>query len=298
MDLNGMDLQINRIEETFDSRYAVCGKLGRGAMGSAFLIKERNADNAKYALKAIEKNQLQSECIDTFEIAQHLIKLRHPSIIAIYEAREDAEYIYIRQEFIEGRTLAEIRDDKSAASSLQNTAVKAWMKEIASAIFYLHENGVLHRDIKPGNIMVDRDGLARLIDFGSARRIASISRKRTTSTIGSAPYSPLERLQGKPDGISTDIYGYGMSFYSLITGKVPQIKAEEINSLRTAGKRIKPYFMKEYNKVITDINNIGDPEIRNLLDSCLTLDHRKRTRKYNKLYAYKEKNIDEQSEQQ
>lgn len=271
----------NRIDAIFKGRYELLGKLGSGGMGMVFLVQANDLGRKHYALKVIDKKRPENAGVDVYVEIQILKGLKHPNIVSIYEALEDSDYVYIIQEFIDGKTLAELRDDPQAYRLIDTDTVRLWMIDVADAMSYIHRMGIIHRDIKPGNIMIDSDGIAKLIDFGIARRISTVRKRKNSSTVGSAPYSPLERLQGSADGVQTDIYAYGTTFYSLLRRRIPSVSGREINTLRTSNQSIEPYYMNAYRTMVGDLENIEDEGIRNLIRSCVEIDPEKRVRDFN-----------------
>lgn len=266
---------IKSIEKAFRGRYECLERLGSGGMGNVFLARQRGQGDMLYALKIVDRKSPESRGIRIYDELRILKDLDHPNIVRVYEAVKDKDHVYMVQEYISGRTLAELRDDPKRPA-LRDDDVRRWMREIAGALTYLHSKGVIHRDIKPGNIMIDRSGRAVLIDFGIARRVSSLRLSLPGVTTGSAPYSPLERLQGRPDSAATDIYAYGATFYSLLSGNVPRVSGCEINALRTDGQSIEPYYMDAYRSMISGMESIKDGDMRTLIRDCVDIDPQKR----------------------
>ena len=283
---------IRRIEGVFQGRYEFQGRLGSGGMGLVFLVQARDLGRKRYALKVVDKSSPENLGVDVYTEISILKELRHPNIVGIYEALEDERFVYIVQEFVDGKSLAELRDDPRSYAAINEETVRLWMLDVADALAYLHSMGIVHRDIKPGNIMIDSDGMAKLIDFGIARRVSTLSRKKRASTVGSAPYSPLERLQGQADGFHTDIYAYGTTFYSLLRRKVPSVSGRDINTLRTGNQSIEPYYMNAYRSMMGDLENIRDEGVREVIRSCINIDPAARVKDFNTI-RYRLRSMDE-----
>lgn len=283
---------IKRIEGVFQGRYEFQGRLGSGGMGLVFLVQVRDLGRKRYALKVVDKSSPENLGVDVYTEISILKELRHPNIVGIYEALEDERFVYIVQEFVDGKSLAELRDDPRSYAAINEETVRLWMLDVADALAYLHSMGIVHRDIKPGNIMIDSDGMAKLIDFGIARRVSTLSRKKRASTVGSAPYSPLERLQGQADGFHTDIYAYGTTFYSLLRRKVPSVSGRDINTLRTGNQSIEPYYMNAYRSMMGDLENIRDEGVREVIRSCINIDPAVRVKDFNTI-RYRLRSMDE-----
>ena len=283
---------INRTESIFRHRYAVLDRLGKGGMGMVFLVQGRDLGQKKYALKIVDKASPENKGVDVYSEIRMLRDLHHPNIVGVIEALEDERYVYIIQDYVEGRTLAELRDDPAASAVIDEETVRLWMLDIADALAYIHSQGIIHRDLKPGNIMINSEGSAILIDFGIARRVSTIRKMRSGFTVGSAPYSPLERLQGQTDNEQTDIYAYGTTFYSLLRRNVPSLSGREINTLRTNNQSIEPYYMNAYRTMIGDLAYIQDDGLREIIRECVEIDPRLRIRDFNSI-RYRLRSIDE-----
>lgn len=285
----------SRIDRVFRGRYEYRGRLGSGGMGLVFLVQATDLGGRLYALKVIDKHSPENSGIDVYAEIQILKALRHPGIVSIFEAMEDERYVFIIQDFIQGRTLAELRDDTSLKGMVDEEVVRLWMIDVADALAYIHSMNIVHRDIKPGNIMIDSDGSARLIDFGIARRISTLSNSSSGTTVGSAPYSPLERLEGYGDNIQTDIYAYGTTFYSLLRHRIPSVSGREINTLLTSKQSVKPYYMTAYRTMMDDVDQIRDAGIRELIRDCIDVDPRRRVSDFNTV-RYRLRSIDQVSQ--
>jgi serine/threonine protein kinase len=149
--------------------------------------------------------------------AQAASHLKHPGIVAIYDIHV-REPIYIAMEFVEGHTLREIlkRGEVSMDGAIPLIA------QICTALGYAHSQGVVHRDIKPDNILVAKGGAVKIADFGLARVAESLTAMtRTGQIMGTPIYMAPEQIQGKAVDCRTDIYAFGVMLYELLAGKLP-----------------------------------------------------------------------------
>jgi predicted Ser/Thr protein kinase len=228
------DINVVRAGEVVEQRrlpekigpYAIVRVLGEGGMGIVYEGRQRSPDRP-VAVKVIRGG----EHVDEYRIrlfrreAQTLGRLRHPAIAAIHEAglTEDGQH-YLVMELVQGRPLNEyVRDHGvSRADRL------ALFRKVCDAIQYAHQRGVIHRDLKPTNILVDAEGQPKILDFGLARISDEDSGIPTTQTIvgkvmGTLPYMSPEEAKGLPDEIDvrSDVYSLGVILYELLTGQLP-----------------------------------------------------------------------------
>jgi serine/threonine-protein kinase len=155
------------------------------------------------------------------EEAGTMANLDHPHIATVYEAGDIEGVRFIAMRYIPGRTLAQVITE-DGPQPLEQVAV--WLDQVSSALDYAHSQGILHRDIKSGNILLDRDGLAMVTDFGLARAVSasggSASSQGRQIMSGTAKYMAPEQAKGKPVAQS-DVYSLGVVLYELLTGQVP-----------------------------------------------------------------------------
>ena len=200
-------------------RYQVEARIGEGGMAEVF----RGFDPVLSRTVAI-KVLLPQFARDTSFVhrfrreAQAAARLNQPNIVGVYDTGADDGTQYIVMEFIEGRTLAEFLSGGRRPTPVQAAEIA---QKICAAIAAAHAQGVIHRDIKPGNVMVTRDGTVKVMDFGIARMLGPETAPQTSAVLGTASYLSPEQAQGGPVDARTDIYSLGAVLYELLTGRPP-----------------------------------------------------------------------------
>lgn len=193
------------------------GELGRGGFGAVFLAHDPELGR-DVALKILTKSQ--PRALARFEREMRACaRLRHPGIVAVHDSGTFAERPYLVMEYVAGDTVQElVRQDRLTLSR----AVEL-VREAALALDYAHGEGILHRDVKPANIIVDRDGHARLLDFGLARSRSDTDRlSRTGVPLGTPAYMAPEQFRGGKVDARADVYGLGGVLYFCLTGEAPR----------------------------------------------------------------------------
>ena len=202
----------------FHGRYRVERKLGSGGMAEVYLAEDEELGR-KVALKILnERHARDEQFVERFKReARNAAGLNHPHIVRVYDRGEVGGTYYIAMEYLDGPTLKELLTRKGPTPPL--TAIK-FAREILSALAEAHRHEIVHRDIKPHNVIVSPDWNVKVADFGIARAGAS-QMTEAGSIVGTAQYLSPEQARGKPVDQRSDLYSLGIVLYEMLTGKVP-----------------------------------------------------------------------------
>jgi serine/threonine protein kinase len=211
-------------------RYEVLGELGQGAMGVVYKARDPLIDRV-VAIKTInlglamdEKEEYEGRF---YQEAKAAGRLNHPNIVTIYDVGKSGDVAYIAMEFLEGR---ELRDILKEGILLPVEQVLNIVAQVALGLAYAHEHDIIHRDVKPSNIMVIRDGHVKITDFGIARMASSSVRTQTGMVLGSPKYMSPEQVMGKNIDQRSDIFSLGVMLYEMLTGQAP-FDGENVNAI-------------------------------------------------------------------
>src|SRR5829696_3888623 len=207
------------IDSLFDGRYLIVRKLGSGGMANVYLAHDQELGR-RVAIKILDdRHAADEQFVERFRReAQNAAGLSHPSIVSIYDRGEAEGTYYIAMEYVEGRTLKELL--VARGPSPLGIAID-YTRQILSALRFAHRNGIVHRDIKPHNVIVDGEGRVKVMDFGIARAGAASQMTEAGSIIGTAQYLSPEQARGAPVDQTSDLYSVGVVLYELLTGVVP-----------------------------------------------------------------------------
>ncbi|HEY0665218.1 MAG TPA: serine/threonine-protein kinase [Gallionella sp.] len=211
-------------------RYEVLGELGQGAMGIVYKARDPLIDRVvaiktiNLALALDEKEEYEERF---YQEAKAAGRLNHPNIVTIYDVGRSGDVAYIAMEFLQGR---ELRDIMNEVGLLPVDQVLDIIAQVAQGLAYAHENGIVHRDVKPSNIMVIRDGHAKITDFGIARMASSAVRTQTGMVLGSPKYMSPEQVMGKSLDQRSDVFSLGVMLYEMLTGLTP-FRGENVNAI-------------------------------------------------------------------
>lgn len=227
-------------------RYEIERELGRGAMGVVYLGKDPKIART-VAIKTLSYDQFESSRLQDlkarfFREAEAAGRLNHPDIVTVYDVGEEADLAFIAMDYADGKPLSAFGKPKSL---LQIQVVLELLARVAEALDYAHGQKVIHRDIKPGNIIYNRQsGALKITDFGIAK-LADDSRTRTGSVMGSPLYMSPEQLKGQKVTGASDIYSLGVTLYKLISGETPY-RGDTLANLTYQILNKRPKSIREY----------------------------------------------------
>ena len=205
--------------QKINDRYEIIKTIGEGGMANVYLADDKILER-KVAVKVLRGDLSSDEkFIRRFKReALSVSNLSHPNIVEVYDVGEEDGNYYIVMEYIEGKTLKQLLQKRGA---LTLTEVIDIMTQLTDGLSHAHEAYIIHRDIKPQNIMIEDNGLIKITDFGIAMALNNTQLTQTNSVMGSVHYLPPEQAQGKGSTIKSDIYSLGILMYELLTGSVP-----------------------------------------------------------------------------
>jgi beta-lactam-binding protein with PASTA domain/tRNA A-37 threonylcarbamoyl transferase component Bud32 len=206
------------INTLFDGRYRIIRKLGTGGMANVYLAEDEVLGR-RVAIKILnDRHAGDDQFVERFRReAKNAASLSHPNIVSIYDRGEAEGTYYIAMEYLDGRTLKELITARGPAPI--HLAVD-YARQILAALRFAHRHGIVHRDIKPHNVLVDGEGRLKVTDFGIARAGTS-QMTEAGSIIGTAQYLSPEQARGAPVDQTSDLYSVGVVLYELLTGVVP-----------------------------------------------------------------------------
>ena len=204
---------------TLNGRYKIQSLIGTGGMAAVYLAKDLILDRL-VAIKVLRLDFRQNgDAMRRFRReALSATQLTHPNIVGVYDVGQSQEMNYIVMEYVEGTDLKDYVRQKGALHPIEAVRI---MMQIVSATAAAHQNRIIHRDIKPQNILIDKEGNVKITDFGIAVALSDTSLTQTNTLLGSVHYLSPEQARGGMATIQTDIYALGIVLYELLTGKVP-----------------------------------------------------------------------------
>ena len=242
------------IDTLFDGRYRIERKLGAGGMADVYLAEDQELGR-RVAIKILNsRHGNDDQFIERFRReAKNAAALNHPNIVSIYDRGEAEDTYYIAMEFLDGRTLKELIVGRGAAPV--NVAIE-YARQILSALRFAHRHGIVHRDIKPHNVLVDGEGRVKVTDFGIARAGTS-QMTEAGSIVGTAQYLSPEQAKGGEVDPRSDLYSLGIVLYELLTGKTPfdgetpvEIAMKHLSATPQPPSKLRPDIPPELDMVV------------------------------------------------
>ena len=242
------------INTLFDGRYRILRKLGSGGMANVYLAEDEDLGR-RVAIKILSERYANDESFNERfrREAKSAASLSHPNIVSIYDRGEADGIPYIAMEVIEGRSLKELiltRGPLPLATAIDYT------HQILDALRFAHRNGIIHRDIKPHNILLGAENRAKVTDFGIARAGAT-QMTEVGSIMGTAQYLSPEQARGAPVTAASDLYSVGIVLYEMLTGQVPfsgdsaiEIAMKHLNETPRPPSSLRPELTPELDQVV------------------------------------------------
>ena len=210
-------IQIGKI---YADRYRVIREIGRGGMANVYLAEDTYLDNRQVAIKILRSNfENDSLAIARFQReAYAMAELNHPNIVGISDVGDADDQQYIVMEYIDGLTLKQYINEHAPLANEEAIRIG---DEILAAMALAHSSGIIHRDLKPQNILITKDGTAKVTDFGIAKALSETSLTQTNSMFGSVHYLSPEQARGGNATPQSDLYAIGIIIYEMLTGAIP-----------------------------------------------------------------------------
>ncbi len=244
------------------SRFRVIKLLGRGGMGAVYQVHDRELDR-DVALKIIRPELAESpDALERFKREIQLSsKVTHKNVLRVYDLGEGGGIKFLTMQYVDGESLAALikREGRLAVGRSQGI-----LRQICQGLGAAHEQGILHRDLKPQNILIDRSGVVYLSDFGLAKSLELSGMTESGAVLGTPYYMSPEQVKGEPSDARSDIYSLGIILYEMLTGQVPYSRGSAYEVMAQRLQRA-PRPARELNPEIPGY-------LQGILDRCLVID--------------------------
>src|SRR6478609_9398271 len=212
----------NREQVVLNGRYELHRRVGRGGMAEVYLARDRLLDRLVAIKILFPEFATDPSFVARFRReAQAAANLNHPNIVGVYDWGKERGTYYIVMEYVDGQTVSEIIRNDGPIEPKRAAGIAA---DVAAALGFAHRKGVVHRDVKPGNVLITKTGEVKVADFGIARAMTASSEENLTQTgsvMGTATYFSPEQAQGKAVDARSDLYSLGVVLYEMASGKPP-----------------------------------------------------------------------------
>ena len=202
-----------------DRRYHVRSRIAHGGMATVYLATDSRLDR-EVALKVMHAELARdADFVNRFiGEAKSVAKLSHPNIVGVYDQGADGDVLYLVMEYVPGRTLRALLQERGWLPWQEALAV---MDPVLAGLAAAHQAGIVHRDVKPENVLLTADGRVKVVDFGLARTSAAVGTTKAGMIIGSVAYIAPEQVTGAPTDARTDVYAAGIVLFEMLTGRQP-----------------------------------------------------------------------------
>jgi serine/threonine-protein kinase len=212
---------MTKVADVYSNRYTIERAIARGGMADVFLARDQYLDRPVAVKILFPEFARDPSFVERFRReAQNAAMLNHPNIVGVYDYGQERGTYFIVMEYVEGRSLRDIIREDGPLPAMTAARIGA---EIAAALDFAHRHGVVHRDIKPGNVLITQSGQVKVTDFGIAANPTDAKQglTQTGSVIGTATYFSPEQAQGYQVDGRTDVYALGVVMYEMLTGQAP-----------------------------------------------------------------------------
>ncbi|GGV05188.1 serine/threonine protein kinase [Actinomadura cremea] len=245
------------VGQLLDGRYRIESRIARGGMATVYLARDSRLDRV-VAVKVMHAGLAAEEDFVTRFIgeAKAAAALSHPNVVAVYDQGTDGERGYLVMEYVAGRTL---RDELAARGRFGPRAALEITQPVLAALGAAHRAGLVHRDVKPENVLITEDGLVKVTDFGLARAESASKMTRTGVIIGTVGYLAPEQVQSGSADVRSDVYAAGIMLFELLTGRLPHegdtplaVAYKHVNETVPPPSDLVPGLPRRVDELVTD----------------------------------------------